>query len=133
MGSTSSSRFQLSFFLDVFLSAGLGLWGIVILITIGMTFGDAIGYFVGNIGRNVVKLDKKEHKILNRLEKFRDKHHTLPLVIMFLYAAFAPIPNELVVVPLSFLGYRMVHVLLAVLLGNFIFNSLAALTIIGLL
>ena len=46
--------------------------------------------------------------------------------MLALYASFVPLPNELLVLPLSFFGYRLWKVFLVVLFGNFVFNTLAA-------
>ena len=43
-----------------------------------------------------------------------------------LYAAFAPIPNELVVIPMAFMRCSLAGVMTAVLCGNVIFNALMA-------
>ncbi|MFH1286618.1 MAG: hypothetical protein ABII02_02605 [Candidatus Magasanikbacteria bacterium] len=96
----------------------------VLVIAFGMSVGDFFGFLIGSAGREVIK--PKEGKILKRLEDMREKHSLLPLVFMFFYAAFMPIPNELVVIPLAFLGYRMWKVMTVIFLGNIIFNTIAA-------
>jgi membrane protein YqaA with SNARE-associated domain len=118
-------------FIETFLASGLHFWGIIVVISIGMTVGDTIGYLLGSTGRRVIGLGGKENKILQKLERFRSKNKGLPLVFMFFYAAFVPAPNELIVVPLALMGYRFSHLFVSVLIGNFIFNALATLTIMG--
>ena len=68
--------------------------------------------------------------MMARLERLRDQHHVLPFVVMFLYAALAPIPNEVLVIPLAFLRYPLLWIFTAVLAGNLIFNSLVAFGVI---
>jgi len=115
-------------FFPFFLEAGFHPVITLCVIAFGMTLGDLLGFLIGDTSREVYK--PKSKKIIARLEALRDKHHAFPLVFMFLYASFAPIPNELVVVPLAFLGFRMWKVMLAVFFGNIIFNTLFAFSIV---
>ena len=115
-------------FFPFFLEAGFHPIITLCVIAFGMTFGDLLGFIIGDTGRDIYK--PKSKKIITRLETLHDKHPALPLVFMFLYASFAPIPNELVVIPLAFLGFRMWKVMLAVFFGNIIFNALIAFGIV---
>ena len=54
------------------------------------------------------------------------RHRFLPLGLLFLYAAFVPLPNELLVIPMAFMRYSMAAVMTAVLFGNVIFNTMWA-------
>lgn len=96
----------------------------VAVIAVGMTTGDLVGYLIGRATRAVMA--PRAHRMMARLESLRERHRVLPFVVMFLYAAFAPIPNELLVIPLAFMRYPLIGIFTAVLAGNLIFNSLVA-------
>jgi membrane protein YqaA with SNARE-associated domain len=111
-------------FFPFFMEAGLAPVPTVLVIAAGMTAGDLVGYLVGRTARDVVR--PTEGGVVRRLEALRDRHPRLPLLVMFLYAAFAPAPNEIVVIPLAFLRYPVAGIFAAVLAGNLIFNALVA-------
>lgn len=109
-------------FFPFLMEAGLDPVLSVLIIGVGMTIGDMIGYLLGRAGRRIVE---KPHWMA-RLERVRERHRVAPYVLLFFYAAFAPLPNELIVIPLALIGARWYGVLSAALGGNLIFNSLAA-------
>lgn len=101
----------------------------VAVISAGMVMGDLIGYSIGRTGRSMLK---EEHvhtmqKMLHRLDALAEKHRALPLVFLFVFAAFVPLPNELVVIPMGFLRFRLWMIMLTAFLGNLLFNTLIAL------
>lgn len=52
--------------------------------------------------------------------------------MLFLYAALVPFPNEILIIPLAFTGYRVLYILPPLLVGNGIFNLLAGFGIVSL-
>lgn len=96
----------------------------LVTIALGMTGGDFLGYLIGDASRDLV--GDRLVELRSRIERLHARHPILPLCLMFLYAAFAPIPNELLVIPLAFMGYPLVAVMGTVLCGNVVFNTLAA-------
>ena len=118
-------------FLPVFLAAGLNFWLTIAVVTLGMTTGDSVGFLLGDTGRKLVK-GRYNSRVNVLLERFRSKHALWPYVVLFLYASFAPVPNELMVIPMSFAGYRLRYVFPIVFAGNFLFNTLAAFGVIQL-
>lgn len=111
-------------FFPFFMAAGFDRVLTVIVIALGMTTGDLVGYILGRTTREVFA--PRVRGMMARLERLRDQHRVLPFVVMFLYAAFAPLPNEVLVIPLAFLRYPLFGIFTAVLAGNLIFNSLFA-------
>ena len=111
-------------FFPFLVDSGLDPVPTVGVIAAGMTTGDLLGYLVGHTARDV--LGDRDHRIIRRLEALRDRHRVLPFIVMFLYAGFAPAPNEILVIPMAFLRYSVAGIFGAVLLGNIIFNSLVA-------
>ncbi len=116
-------------FFPFFMEVGMAAAPTVAVIALGMTTGDLVGYLVGRTARGVVEIP--EEGILRRLESLRDRHPKLPFLVMFLYAAFAPLPNELLVLPMAFLRYPVGAIFAAVLAGNMIFNTMIALGVLG--
>lgn len=111
-------------FFPFFMEIGFDPALTVATIAAGMTTGDLLGYLIGRTTREMFA--PKVRGMMGRLEALRDRHRVLPFVVMFLYAAFAPIPNEVLVIPLAFLRYPLPGIFTAVLAGNLIFNSLVA-------
>jgi len=112
-------------FLPIIVSAGLSFWTGVVLVSAGMTLGDVIGFVLGRASRRVVG-EKRLPRFMKKWESFICKHPKMTPVVLFLYAAFVPLPNEILVIPFSFLGRHWSHTILPVLVGNFVFNTLAA-------
>ena len=94
-------------------------------IALGMTGGDFLGYMVGDASRALA--GDRIGGFRARVERLHRRHPLLPLGLLFLYAAFAPVPNELLVVPLAFMRYPLGGIMLAVFMGNMIFNTWLAL------
>ena len=110
--------------LPVLLTFGLDILPTIILITIGMTLGDVFGYFIGKTGQLIIA--PRYQRAFSRLEKLRERYNIAPLFILFIFVSLVPLPNETLVIPLGFLGYRLLHVFPIVLLGNGIFNVIVA-------
>lgn len=115
-------------FYPFFMESGFAPVPTLITIAVGMTGGDLLGYLVGNTTRDVAgeRLARVEVRLERLLGRLRARHRVLPYGLLFLYAAFAPIPNELVVIPLAFMRYSLPGVMITVLTGNVIFTSLTA-------
>ncbi len=94
-------------------------------IALGMTVGDLLGYLIGDATRELA--NDRLAGFRARAEALHARHRFLPLGLMFLYAAFAPFPNELLVIPMAFMRYSLTGVMTAVLCGNVVFNTLVAL------
>lgn len=109
-------------FFPLLMEAGLHPAIAVLIIGAGMTVGDMVGYLLGRAGRKIVD---KPHWMA-RMERVQERHRIAPYALLFLYAAFVPLPNELIVIPMALIGCRWIGVFGAALGGNLIFNSLAA-------
>lgn len=115
-------------FLPLFIESGLSFWITIFVISLGLTAGDALGFFIGRIGREAVSAQSK--KIIERLEYLRTKYQYIPLIVMFVYASLVPLPNEVLVIPLAFMGYKLKTLFPIVLIGNILFNTLFGQTIV---
>ncbi len=113
-------------FTSLLVEAGLSLPLVLLIITVGMTIGDCIGFLIGKFGRRISEKEVMRHRWVRRLERMAARNRYSPSIILFTYAAVIPLPNELVVTPLSFLGVRFWQFFLPVLFGNALFNALVA-------
>ncbi len=98
---------------------------IIVVISLGMVFGDLVGYILGAQSRNLVT-DEKKHPFITKLETWMNKGTGYPPFIMFIYAAVVPMPNELLVIPMAFLRVPWWQIGIAIFFGNIIFNTLGA-------
>jgi membrane protein YqaA with SNARE-associated domain len=115
-------------FFPFFMEIGMNGGATLLTISIGMTTGDLVGFLLGSIGREVVTIP--EGRIVRGLRDLR-RRPWVPYAILFGYASFVPLPNELLVIPMAFLGFSIVGIFASTFFGNLIFNALAALGLTG--
>lgn len=118
-------------FVPTFRAAGESALLATMIITVGMTIGDLVGYFIGKTGRMVMLPDDHRVKI-GYFDKIKERYHSAPLLLLFLFASFVPLPNELLVAPMAFLGYMIKHIFPITLAGNLVFNTIASLAFLGI-
>lgn len=115
-------------FLPVFLVSGLNVFAVIVIIAAGMTLADFIGFLLGKIGRHIAQgVRYSPFKVPDPLKNWS------PALVLFLFASFVPLPNEVLVVPMAFLGYRFTYILFPVFFGNMVFNSLYAVGVVNIL
>lgn len=110
-------------FLPLFIESGLNYWVTIVFITFGMAVADVVVYLLGKAGRKALT-DSYGERILGWFRNIQAKYPRLPLFLLFIFASTVPLPNELLVIPLAFLNYRLLQVFPIVLAGNFVFNLL---------
>ncbi len=110
------------------LSLGFHPFWTIAVISLGMVIGDVVGYFLGYIGRGMMT-DTKQRSltIMRYVDTLAKKHRFLPVIALFIFVAFVPLPNELIVVPLGFLRVSFWKIIITVFCGNILFNTLIAL------
>jgi hypothetical protein len=111
-------------FFPALLEAGFRPVVALVTISLGMTTADCVGALIGRLGRSVVSPRGSEFSAW--VERNHREH---PFVLwggLMFYAAFVPLPNKLLVIPMVWLGISPVRILPAVFVGNFIFNAIAA-------
>lgn len=115
-------------FLPAFLASGLDFWTVITVITVGVSLADCIAFLLGRTGRKLVPA--KYTGTIRKLERIRERYHWAPLALLLVWATIAPLPNEVIVIPLGLMGYRLYHIVPMVIVGNFIFNTLTGLGIL---
>jgi membrane protein YqaA with SNARE-associated domain len=113
-------------FLPLFLESGLEFWTTLLLAAVGTTIADTLAFVIGGAGRHIIS-PSMGNKLIKKLEKIRERYQWAPLGVLFIFAMVAPFPNEILLLPLGFLGYRIIQIMPIVFVGNFIFNLLYAL------
>jgi len=118
-------------FTPIFVASGFSTFGIIAGLAIGTTVADLISYYVGAIGKHYSGFP--ESPLYEKIHTIREKHSKLLVPFIFLYASFAPYPNEAMIVPLAFMGMRMRTFILPVLIGNTTYNTVLVLGISGII
>lgn len=110
-------------FLPLFLESGLSFSITIAVISLGMTTSDSVAYLLGNLGKKMISGSFAE-KIESKIKIIHEKYNWAPLVVLFVFATVAPLPNEVLLVPFAFLNYRLLHILPILFAGNVFFNLL---------
>ena len=105
-------------FVPVFTAAGLWIPLIIIVLALGTTIADMIGYFIGRLSKEFA--EENYPRTYSRLLFLSEEHHNLILPLLFLYAAFVPFPNEAIIIPLALIGFKFRKFLIPLILGNLI-------------
>ena len=106
----------------VYAAAGFPLPAIVAVISLGTAVADTLGYLIGVGGRDLAR--RANPRIQQWMRGFAVAHHALVVPFVFLFAALVPVPNEIILVPLAFMGIRFRTLFIPLLLGTILFNTL---------
>ncbi|MBS3903082.1 MAG: hypothetical protein KGZ30_01765 [Anaplasmataceae bacterium] len=112
-------------FIPLFLEAGLDFPWLILIASLGMTIADLIGYFIGHAGRAALRPTNLLPSFA-RSDYWNGRGNVWISGIVFLFASFIPLPNELLLIPLALLGYRLLAIIPALILGNITFNLIAS-------
>lgn len=107
-------------------SAGLNPVGLAAASSMGVSIGDAIFYFIGYLGlRHVVAgwIGRAIHRASVWLET---KPRAFVFAAVYAYAAFTPLPNDLLAVALGAMRQPLFLILPALILGNFTLTLILA-------
>lgn len=113
-------------FLPLFLEAGLTFVTSVVVMSAGMTIADSVAFGFGSLGRRAYASTKGNEHVITRLERWRKRHRFGPYLALLIFSSFAPLPNEVMVIPMGILGYKVRFILPIVFAGNIVFNTLYA-------
>jgi membrane protein DedA with SNARE-associated domain len=108
-------------------AAGLHMVPIIAALSLGTLVADSVAYFYGASSRDVLLVTyPKAARILRTVTK---KHPRLVPLIVFLFAGLIPLPNELIIIPLSILGTRFRAMVIPLFLGDIVSQAILALGI----
>lgn len=112
-------------FAPVLLESGVSVYAVIAGFVIGTTIADSIGYALGWFGRMYTSTEYPQ--VTRRVNDFLTNHTQWVVPAACVYFAFAPLPNELILIPLALAGYPYTKLILPVLLGNTIHHTLLVL------
>jgi len=112
-------------FYPVFTELGYHPAKIILILSLGMTIGDSIAYLIGQTGKGILERSSAK-KVVKLFHRVYMRNPLLPFVLLFFYAAFVPLPNELLVIPMAIAGYRFWQMGAVLFLGNILFNIVGA-------
>lgn len=110
-----------SYFLTIITLAGGGAnpYILGVVAGTGITIGDSIFYYLGKNGREVTS--GKAKKWVEKFSKWLDKRPKWNIpVIVFIYAAFTPLPNDILTVSLGLSSYPYKKMIIPLWIGNII-------------
>lgn len=105
-------------FTPIFTEAGFSMFSVLTLLVIGTVIADLIGYGLGRFGR--IATANNPPPFIKKIENFISKKPRLVVPLLTLYAAFAPLPNEIILIPLGLAGFRLFSLLPALIIGNIV-------------
>lgn len=106
--------------LVTFIIGGTPLIPVAILAGLGSTIGDCAYMYLGKRSHKVLssKIQRNLNKIISKLES---KPKIILPFFIFLYAAFAPIPNDFMTISLGLAGYKIRNAIIPIIIGNIIY------------
>lgn len=112
-------------FLPLLTNLGLDKWMIIGAITFAVFIVDVAVFILVKLGGKYVHGKRFKDKDPGMKNFYKDSGW-IPSFVLFFYEAAVPLPNELIIIPMAFKGYRLIPLMPAMLLGNLVFNILAA-------
>lgn len=108
----------------LFLTAGFSMPVIITTYVAGTITADLIGYALGLLGKATAETRYPEiHAKVTHFVQYRRKWIIPGL---FLYAAFAPTPNEAVLIPLGLVGFEFKKFIIPLILGSTLNHTIFA-------
>lgn len=105
-------------FTPIFLAAGLTAPFIILSLTVGTLIADFTGFFLGQLSRKVI--ESHHPRVFHFFVALKEKReHLVPLVVA-LFAAFAPLPNEVILIPLGLAGVKFQRLIIPLFIGNLV-------------
>ncbi|MHA1617018.1 MAG: VTT domain-containing protein [Candidatus Njordarchaeales archaeon] len=92
---------------------------LIIVSSIGAAIGELSSYLIGFIGKKAAEDIEKYRK---KAEAMRRLLETRPLLVPFIvfFMALTPLPDDVILIPLGFVGYSLVKSVIACFLGKFV-------------
>jgi membrane protein YqaA with SNARE-associated domain len=109
-------------------SSGLNPLMIGLIGGLGMSIGDTLFFFISKKAGDILHMEnnKTYKKVFDFISHLP---HSIVYLIVFVYAAFTPIPNDVLVITLGLLQYRYKFVIPIIIVGNIVLLTLVALGI----
>jgi membrane protein DedA with SNARE-associated domain len=111
-------------FTPLFVASGLSLPLIIIALTLGTLVADALGFWFGHWSKSYI-IEQYPHTYQSVSHLYTKRRSFLIPALCF-YVAFLPLPNEVFLIPLAVLGMPFRHLIVPLLIGNTINQTLLA-------
>lgn len=112
-------------FTPLLITAGFSLPVIITTYVLGTTAADLIGYFLGRLGKTSVETRYQSAHI--KVANFIRYRRAWVMPGVFLYSAFAPLPNEVLLIPLGLIGFELRKFIIPLILGTILHHTIFAL------
>lgn len=109
-------------FAPLFQEAGFSTITIIACFVIGTTIADTAGYLFGWLGKH--HADTKHPTLTARVYQFLTDHERMVFPATFLYFAAAPLPNEIILIPLALAGYAYRKLIIPIIVGNIVHHAI---------
>jgi membrane protein YqaA with SNARE-associated domain len=111
---------SVTYFATVFTlaAAGLNPLGLALASSAGVSIGDVIFYYIGYFGLREVAAGRLSGFIATSSMWIQKKPKALVVIFVYMYAAFTPLPNDILAVMLGTTRQPLRWVLPALVLGN---------------
>ena len=117
-------------FTPIFVSAGLSIPLIIIALTAGTLIADFTSFFLGRVSRDLIQ--NKHPALCAFFNTFQAKHQKWLFPLVVAYAAFAPLPNEVILIPLGLTGIKFKRLIIPLILGNLLNQLVLVYGVIGI-
>lgn len=108
-------------FAPLFLEAGFSHTLVIFGFVVGTLMADSVGYLLGWYGRDYTH--SSFPRLTKKLHEFLKQHSHLVQPVIWLYAALAPLPNEILLIPLALSGYSYKKLILPLIIGSIFHHS----------
>lgn len=111
-------------FVPVFTAAGISLFEIIVLLVIGTMAANLLSFYLGRYGGSLAKNNYPE--IQKKLVSLYTRRKKWVPHFVFAFSALVPLPDEVFLIPLGIVGVKLRHIIVPLILGTTIYQSLAA-------
>lgn len=111
-------------FTPIFTAGGIDIVIVIILAVTGTMLANFVSYFIGRLGNEFTNTNYPE--IQKRIVKIYEEKKALVPFLIFGFAAFIPLPDEIYLIPLGVMGVKIRDFIIPLFLGTLFFQTITA-------
>jgi len=111
-------------FTPIFTAGGMGIITVIALAVAGTMLANFISYAIGRLGNDFTNTHYP--KLQKRIVKIYTERKELLPYLVFAFAAFVPLPDEVYLIPLGIIGVKLREFILPLFLGTIFFQAVTA-------
>jgi membrane protein YqaA with SNARE-associated domain len=111
-------------FTPIFTAGGINIITIIALAVVGTMLANFISYIIGRLGHDFTNTHYP--KIQKRIIKIYTERKDLLPYLVFGFAAFIPLPDEIYLIPLGIIGVKIRDFIIPLFLGTAFFQTITA-------